>query len=44
MYLPSHFTAPQTADVADFVAAAATADLVTFDGVKPVALMTTEES
>ena len=37
MYLPSHFTAPQTADVAAFVAAAATADLVTFDGDKPVA-------
>lgn len=37
MYLPSHFTAPQTADVAAFVAAAATADLVTFDEVKPVA-------
>ena len=37
VYLPAHFTAPQTADVAAFVAAAATADLVTFDGTKPVA-------
>ncbi len=36
VYLPSHFTASQTADVAAFVAAA-TADPVTFDGVKPVA-------
>src|SRR2546430_12352782 len=37
VYLPAHFSAPQTADVAAFVAAAATADLVTFDGTKPVA-------
>ena len=37
VYLPAHFTAPQTADVAAFVAAVAAADLVTFDGVKPVA-------
>ena len=37
VYLPAHFTAPDTADVAAFVAAAATADLVTFDGTKPVA-------
>jgi transcriptional regulator len=37
VYLPPHFTAPETADVAAFVAAAAAADLVTFDGTKPVA-------
>ena len=37
VYLPPHFTAPPEADVATFVAAAASADLVTFDGVKPVA-------
>lgn len=37
VYLPAHFTAPSDADVAAFVAAAATADLVTFDGTKPVA-------
>jgi len=37
VYLPAHFSAPQTADVAAFVAAAASADLVTFDGTKPVA-------
>ena len=37
VYLPAHFTAPETADVAAFVAAVAAADLVTFDGVKPVA-------
>ena len=37
VYLPAHFTAPQTADVAAFVAAVAAADLITFDGVKPVA-------
>ena len=37
VYLPPHFTAPQSADVAAFVAAAASADLVTFDGTKPVA-------
>ena len=37
VYLPAHFTAPQSADVAAFVTAAATADLVTFDGAKPVA-------
>ena len=37
VYLPAHFTASETADVAAFVAAAATADLVTFDGTKPVA-------
>jgi transcriptional regulator len=37
VYLPAHFTAPQTADVAAFVAAVGAADLVTFDGTKPVA-------
>ncbi len=37
MYLPPHFTAPDAAAVAAFVDAAASADLVTFDGVKPVA-------
>ncbi len=37
MYLPPHFAAPDAAAVADFVAAAGAADLVTFDGVKPVA-------
>lgn len=37
MYLPPHFTAPDTADVAAFVDAVAAADLVTFDGTKPVA-------
>ena len=37
VYLPPHFTAPPAADVAAFVAAVASADLVTFDGTKPVA-------
>jgi len=37
VYLPAHFTAPQTAEVAAFVAAVAAADLITFDGTKPVA-------
>jgi transcriptional regulator len=37
VYLPPHFTAPDAADVAAFVDAAAAADLVTFDGTKPVA-------
>jgi transcriptional regulator len=37
VYLPAHFTAPQAADVAAFVAAVGSADLVTFDGTKPVA-------
>jgi transcriptional regulator len=37
VYLPAHFTAAQTADVAAFVAAVGAADLVTFDGTKPVA-------
>lgn len=37
VYLPAHFTAPDAAGVAAFVAAVAAADLVTFDGAKPVA-------
>jgi transcriptional regulator len=37
VYLPPHFTAPDTAGVAAFVDAVAAADLVTFDGTKPVA-------
>ncbi len=37
VYLPPHFAAPDAAAVASFVDAAAAADLVTFDGVKPVA-------
>ena len=37
MYLPPHFTAPDAAGVAAFVDAVAAADLVTFDGIKPVA-------
>lgn len=37
MYLPPHFTAPDDADVAAFVDAVAAADLVTFDGTKPLA-------
>jgi transcriptional regulator len=37
VYLPPHFAAPDTAAVARFVDQAAAADLVTFDGTKPVA-------
>ena len=37
MYLPPHFTAPDAGQVAAFVDAVAAADLVTFDGTKPVA-------
>jgi transcriptional regulator len=37
VYLPPHFTAPDDADVAAFVDAVAAADLVTFDGAKPLA-------
>jgi transcriptional regulator len=37
MYLPSHFAAPDPAGVGAFVDRAAAADLVTFDGSKPVA-------
>lgn len=37
MYLPPHFAAPGEDDVAAFVEGAGAADLVTFDGTKPVA-------
>ncbi len=37
MYLPSHFAGPDLAEVAGFVDQAGAADLVTFDGGKPVA-------
>ena len=37
MYLPPHFTAPGDDEVAAFVDSAGAADLVTFDGSKPVA-------
>jgi transcriptional regulator len=37
MYLPSHFAAPSLAEAGRFVDQAAAADLVTFDGSKPVA-------
>ena len=37
MYLPKHFTARDAAEVEAFVDNAAAADLVTFDGTKPVA-------
>lgn len=37
MYLPHHFAAPDDADLAGFVEAAGAADLVTFDGTKPLA-------
>ncbi len=37
VYLPPHFAGPDAAAVAALVAAVAAADLVTFDGVKPVA-------
>jgi transcriptional regulator len=37
VYLPPHFTAPDADEVAAFVTAVAAADLVTFDGTKPVA-------
>jgi transcriptional regulator len=37
VYLPPHFTAPDAGEVAAFVDAVAAADLVTFDGTKPVA-------
>jgi transcriptional regulator len=37
VYLPPHFAAPDTAAAADFVAAVGAADLVTFDGTRPVA-------
>jgi transcriptional regulator len=37
VYLPKHFTARDTAEVEAFVDSAAAADLVTFDGTKPIA-------
>jgi len=37
VYLPPHFTAPDAGQVAAFVDSVAAADLVTFDGTKPVA-------
>ena len=37
MYLPRHFTARDEAEIEAFVDSAAAADLVTFDGAKPVA-------
>ena len=37
MYLPRHFTAADAAEVEAFVDAVGAADLVTFDGSKPVA-------
>jgi transcriptional regulator len=37
VYLPPHFTAPDADGVAAFVDAVAAADLVTFDGTKPLA-------
>jgi transcriptional regulator len=37
MYLPRHFTQTDLAEIAAFVDAAEAADLVTFDGTKPVA-------
>jgi transcriptional regulator len=39
VYLPRHFTATDTAWIATFVDAAASATLVTFDGTKPVATL-----
>lgn len=36
MYVPPHFAAPGDAEIESFVDAAAAADLVTFDGSKPV--------
>jgi len=39
MYLPRHFTQTDMAQIAAFVAAAQSADLVTFDGTKPVSTL-----
>jgi transcriptional regulator len=39
MYLPRHFTLADTAQIAAFVDAAQSADLVTFDGTKPVSTL-----
>jgi transcriptional regulator len=39
MYLPRHFTVTDLAQIAEFVDAAQSADLVTFDGTKPVSTL-----
>jgi transcriptional regulator len=39
MYLPRHFTVTDLADITAFVDAAQSADLVTFDGTKPVSTL-----
>src|SRR5580693_3350941 len=39
MYVPRHFTVTDLAEIAGFVDAAAAADLVTFDGSRPVATL-----
>jgi transcriptional regulator len=39
MYLPRHFTVTDLAQIGAFVAAAQSADLVTFDGTKPVSTL-----
>jgi transcriptional regulator len=39
MYLPRHFTLTDMTQIAAFVAAAQSADLVTFDGTKPVSTL-----
>jgi transcriptional regulator len=39
MYIPRHFAVPDLAEVESFVDAAQSADLVTFDGVKPVSTL-----
>jgi transcriptional regulator len=39
MYLPRHFTVADLAQITAFVAAAQSADLVTFDGIKPVSTL-----
>jgi transcriptional regulator len=39
MYLPRHFTVTDLAQIASFVDAAQSADLVTFDGAKPVSTL-----
>ena len=39
MYLPRHFTVTDQAQIGAFVAAAQSADLVTFDGTKPVSTL-----
>ena len=39
MYLPGHFTVTEIAQIAQFVDGAQAADLVTFDGTKPVSTL-----